>query len=58
MPLFALDAVRNAPIDQSVEILLEEMREQVAAFPFPSTLAWRRRRMRSTCMSRRALASM
>lgn len=35
MPLFALDAVRNAPINHSVEILLEEMREQVAAFPFP-----------------------
>lgn len=35
MPLFALDAVRNAPINPSVEILLEEMRGQVAAFPFP-----------------------
>jgi len=35
MPLFALDTVRNAPIDCSAEILLEEMRGQVAAFSFP-----------------------
>ncbi len=35
MPLFALDAVRNAPVDHAIEILLEEMRGQVAAFPFP-----------------------
>jgi len=35
VPLFALDAVRNARIDRSVEILLEEMRGQVATFAFP-----------------------
>jgi 2-polyprenyl-3-methyl-5-hydroxy-6-metoxy-1,4-benzoquinol methylase len=34
MPIFALDSVRNARIDGDTEILLEEMRREVAAFPF------------------------
>lgn len=36
MTLFPLDAVRNASIDESVEIQLEEVRGQVAAFDFSS----------------------
>jgi 2-polyprenyl-3-methyl-5-hydroxy-6-metoxy-1,4-benzoquinol methylase len=34
MPIFALDSVRNARIDGGTEILLEEMRREVASFPF------------------------
>jgi 2-polyprenyl-3-methyl-5-hydroxy-6-metoxy-1,4-benzoquinol methylase len=34
VPIFPVDAVRNAPIDREVEVLLEELREEVASFPF------------------------
>lgn len=34
MPIFPLDSVRNAVIDREVELVLEDLREEVAAFPF------------------------
>jgi protein-L-isoaspartate O-methyltransferase len=34
MSIFPLDAVRNAAIDQDLELLLEDVREEVAGFPF------------------------
>jgi SAM-dependent methyltransferase len=34
MPLFPLDAVRNAVIDQTIEPVLESVRQELAAFPF------------------------
>lgn len=34
MSIFPLDAVRNARIDQDVELLLEDVREELAHFPF------------------------
>jgi 2-polyprenyl-3-methyl-5-hydroxy-6-metoxy-1,4-benzoquinol methylase len=34
VPIFALDSLRNAGIDRDTEVLLEEMRRDVAAFPF------------------------
>jgi SAM-dependent methyltransferase len=38
MPLFPLDAVRNASIDRSLEPLLEDVREDLIAFPFPADI--------------------
>lgn len=35
MSIFPLDHVRNAPISQDLELLLEDVREDVASFPFP-----------------------
>lgn len=34
MTIFPLDAVRNARIDQQIEVALQEVRDQVVAFPF------------------------
>jgi 2-polyprenyl-3-methyl-5-hydroxy-6-metoxy-1,4-benzoquinol methylase len=34
VPIFPLDSVRNAPIDHGFELLLEDVRAEVAAFPF------------------------
>lgn len=34
MSLYPLDAVRNAAVDREVELLLEDVREDVLAFPF------------------------
>src|ERR671924_138771 len=34
MSLFPLDSVRNAAIDREVEPVLEDLREEVSAFPF------------------------
>ncbi len=34
MSIFPLDAVRNASIDHQIELLLEDLREEVATFPF------------------------
>jgi 2-polyprenyl-3-methyl-5-hydroxy-6-metoxy-1,4-benzoquinol methylase len=36
MPLFPLDAVRNAGVDRSLEPLLEDLREDLIRFPFPA----------------------
>jgi SAM-dependent methyltransferase len=36
--LFPLDAVRNAPIDRSLEPLLEDVREDLIRFPFPADI--------------------
>jgi 2-polyprenyl-3-methyl-5-hydroxy-6-metoxy-1,4-benzoquinol methylase len=38
MTLFPLDTVRNASIDQDLELLLEDVREDVAAFPFTAEI--------------------
>ncbi len=38
MPIFPLDMVRNAPIDMDLELLLEDVRQDVAAFSFPVEL--------------------
>jgi 2-polyprenyl-3-methyl-5-hydroxy-6-metoxy-1,4-benzoquinol methylase len=38
MPLFPLDAVRNATIDRSLEPLLEDVREDLIRFPFPADI--------------------
>lgn len=34
MSIFALDSVRNATIDRHIELLLEDLREEIAGFPF------------------------
>src|SRR5437588_8549239 len=34
MPLFPLDAIRNAPMDHHIELILEDVREEIATFPF------------------------
>lgn len=38
MPLFPLDAIRNATIDRDLELVLEDVREEVARFSFPAEL--------------------
>jgi 2-polyprenyl-3-methyl-5-hydroxy-6-metoxy-1,4-benzoquinol methylase len=38
MSIFPLDRVRNASINHDLELLLEDVREDVAAFPFPAEL--------------------
>lgn len=38
MPLFPLDAVRNAAIDRRIEPLLEDVREDLIQFPFPAEI--------------------